>query len=109
MTGMNSRLHAPLTRRIFISDVGLGFTALALGAILHRDGYAKDREWAAPTGQPHFPPKAKSVIWIFRNGVVSQMETFDPKPCSAGTRARRSPKRLLPTLRIRRSSPSSAW
>jgi len=29
---------------------------------------------------PHFTPKAKSVIWLFMNGGVSHMETFDPKP-----------------------------
>jgi hypothetical protein len=26
------------------------------------------------------PPKAKSVIWLFMNGGVSHLETFDPKP-----------------------------
>lgn len=30
--------------------------------------------------QPHFPPKAKRVIFLFCNGGVSHMETFDPKP-----------------------------
>jgi len=64
----------------------LGFTGLALGAILHRDGCASEipatdapgRE--GPDGRPHFPPRAKSVIWLFMNGGVSHMETFDPKP-----------------------------
>ena len=30
--------------------------------------------------QPHFPAKAKRVIFIFSNGGVSHMDTFDPKP-----------------------------
>jgi hypothetical protein len=30
--------------------------------------------------QPHFPPKAKRVIFIFSNGGVSHMDTFDHKP-----------------------------
>ena len=30
--------------------------------------------------QPHFPAKAKSVIFIFSNGGVSHMDTFDYKP-----------------------------
>src|SRR5437773_2469331 len=34
----------------------------------------------APDGGPHFPPKAKSVIWIFLCGGVSHVETFDVKP-----------------------------
>jgi hypothetical protein len=62
-------------RRAFLADLGLGFTGLALSALLHRDGSA-----AAPGGKPHFAPKAKSVIWLFMNGGVSHMETFDPKP-----------------------------
>ncbi|MEM8670170.1 MAG: DUF1501 domain-containing protein [Planctomycetota bacterium] len=31
-------------------------------------------------GKPHFPPKAKNVIWLFMRGGVSHMESFDPKP-----------------------------
>src|SRR5262245_43179190 len=30
--------------------------------------------------QPHFPPRAKSVIHLFMNGGPSQMDLFDPKP-----------------------------
>ncbi|HJZ60373.1 MAG TPA: DUF1501 domain-containing protein [Gemmataceae bacterium] len=67
-------------RRAFLSDLGLGFTGLALAAMLHRDGRAADSKWSPPDGKPHFPPKAKSVIWLFMNGGVSHMETFDPKP-----------------------------
>ncbi len=66
-----------LTRRTFIADMGLGFTGLALGAMLHRDATAAH---TAPSGVPHFRPKAKSVIWLFMNGGVSHMESFDPKP-----------------------------
>jgi hypothetical protein len=57
----------------------MGFTGLALGAMLSRDGVAQ-ADWAPPSGEPHFPPKARSVIWLFMNGGVSQMESFDPKP-----------------------------
>ena len=67
-------------RRTFLADMGLGFTGLALAAMLHRDGVANSREFAPLTGIPHFAPKAKSVIWLFMNGGVSQMESFDPKP-----------------------------
>jgi hypothetical protein len=58
----------------------MGFTGLALAAMLQRDGVAKSGAWAPPTGEPHFAPKAKSVIWLFMNGGVSQAESFDPKP-----------------------------
>jgi hypothetical protein len=68
------------SRRTFLTDIGLGFGSLALGAMLQRDGYGRDGAWAPPDGQPHFTPKAKSVIWLFMNGGVSHMESFDPKP-----------------------------
>jgi hypothetical protein len=67
-------------RRAFLADMGLGFTGLALGAMLHRDGFANDAGWRPPDGKPHFEPKARSVIWLFMNGGVSHMESFDPKP-----------------------------
>ena len=66
-----------MKRRTFLADTGMGFTGLALGSLLNRDGIARA---AAVAGQPHFAPKAKRVIWLFMIGGVSQMETFDPKP-----------------------------
>lgn len=68
---------AGLSRRTFLADLGMGFTGLALGSLLAQEGVAGE---AAPTGQPHHPPKAKSVIWLFMAGGVSHMESFDPKP-----------------------------
>ncbi|MBX3452432.1 MAG: DUF1501 domain-containing protein [Planctomycetaceae bacterium] len=70
-------------RRAFLADVGMGFTGLALGAMLARDGVVRANEEAAyapPDGRAHFRPRAKSVIWLFMNGGVSHMESFDPKP-----------------------------
>jgi hypothetical protein len=70
-------------RRTFLADLGMGFTGLALGAMLARDGVARadaDPGWRPPDGNPHFAPKAKSVIWLFMNGGVSHAESFDPKP-----------------------------
>jgi hypothetical protein len=69
-------------RRAFLADVGMGFTGLALGALLARDGVARaaDGQWSPPDGKPHFPPKAKSVIWLFMVGGASHVEGFDPKP-----------------------------
>ena len=67
-------------RRRFLSDLGTGFASVALGAMLQRDGYGAESNWAPPDGLTHFAPKAKSVIWLFMNGGVSQVESFDPKP-----------------------------
>jgi hypothetical protein len=69
-----------VSRRAFLADLGLGFTGLALGAMLHRDAAAATDAWVPPDGQPHFAPRARSVIWLFMNGGVSHLESFDPKP-----------------------------
>ena len=67
-------------RRAFLADLGLGFTGLALGAMFARDGVSSPAAWAPPDGSPHFAPKAKHVIWLFMNGGVSHLESFDYKP-----------------------------
>ncbi len=59
------------SRRAFLADLGMGFTGLALGAMFQQESLA---------GATHFPPRAKSVIWIFLSGGYSHLETFDPKP-----------------------------
>src|SRR4051812_33153854 len=72
-----------VTRRSFLADCGMGFTGLALGAMLARDGVVKADASASslpPDGLPHFAPKARSVIWLFMLGGTSHMESFDPKP-----------------------------
>ncbi len=80
--------HLPLapTRRDFLSQAGNGFGSLALSYLLARDANAAEKDKSpkivnplAPK-QPHFAPKAKSVIFLFMVGGPSQMETFDPKP-----------------------------
>ncbi|MEZ6063487.1 MAG: DUF1501 domain-containing protein [Planctomycetaceae bacterium] len=72
--------HGRRCRRAFLCDTGLGFGSLALAAMLQRDGYGRDGSQTDPSGLPHFTPKAKSVIWLFMNGGVSHVESFDPKP-----------------------------
>jgi hypothetical protein len=61
----------------------MGFTGLALRALLARDGVLRANDPAlrlAPDGRPHHTPRAKNVIWIFLVGGMSHMESFDPKP-----------------------------
>jgi hypothetical protein len=61
----------------------MGFTGLALSAMMARDGVVQAATGSGlglPTGWPHFPAKAKNVIWLFMTGGVSHMESFDPKP-----------------------------
>ena len=68
------------TRRNFLADTGMGFTGMALSAMLFRNGEAQASAAVDGESGGHFPGRAKSCIWIFNIGGVSHMESFDPKP-----------------------------
>jgi hypothetical protein len=73
------RLNPPgSTRRVFLSDLRWGCAGVALTSLLARDRMLRAGEPTRSTSAPE--PKAKSVIWLFMNGGVSHMESFDPKP-----------------------------
>ncbi|MDA0835319.1 MAG: DUF1501 domain-containing protein [Planctomycetota bacterium] len=70
-------------RRTFLADTCMGFTGLALGAMLQHDGITKANDtsdWAPPNGLAQIAPKAKSVIWFCMLGGTSHLESFDYKP-----------------------------
>jgi len=75
------------SRRDFLWQAGGGFAGLALIDLLSRAGALGPDVHADPAGQrplalrpPHFPAKAKHVVFLFMNGGPSQVDTFDPKP-----------------------------
>ena len=70
-----------VSRRGFVSELGMGFGGLALGSMLQRDGRARAGQLTADENlSSRISPRAKNVIWIFLSGGVSHLETFDPKP-----------------------------
>jgi hypothetical protein len=86
-------LHPLLNRRRFLSDAGTGLGAIALTAMLGRQGLlgsnVSGKEALRPEidpgrpyapRKPHFAPKAKNVLVIFCSGACSQLDTFDYKP-----------------------------
>ena len=56
-----------------------GFGVLALSGLLGRAATASPHASSA-VAQPHFAPRAKSVIFCFMDGGVSHVDSFDPKP-----------------------------
>ncbi len=76
------------TRRQFFGSSGLRLGGLALGMLGGRSVRAATPQAAAAAehvhpplpGFPHFPPKAKAVIYLHTNGGPSQLDTFDYKP-----------------------------
>lgn len=68
-------------RRRFLRDAGLGFGAVALASMLARESHADGGAGAVPTeASPHFPARARRVVWLFMTGAPSQVDTWDYKP-----------------------------
>jgi len=70
-----------ISRRAFLGGgfVGLGSIALAsmFGRLALAAGYSQSKGVVNP---PHYPPKAKRVIFLYQAGGPSHLETFDYKP-----------------------------
>jgi hypothetical protein len=73
-----------ITRRHFFGRAATGIGAAALGSILNQNLFsalaAEAGSAQLPLGKPHFPPKAKRVIYLFMAGGPSQMDLLDYKP-----------------------------
>ena len=63
--------HPFISRRNFLQKASLGFGSLALSSL-----------YGAPV-IPHYRPRAKNVIFLFMEGGVSQVDSFDYKPMLA--------------------------
>jgi hypothetical protein len=81
------------TRRQFLWEVGAGFSGVAIAGMLDNGFYANQAFAAdgktafknplAPKA-PHFPAKAKAVIFLYMYGGPSHIDTFDYKPTMYG-------------------------
>lgn len=71
---------SPLSRRHLLRSLAAGSMLMPgmLSELLAESG-SRSADPLAPRA-PHFPAKAKRVIFIFSNGGVSHMDTFDHKP-----------------------------
>ncbi len=67
-----------ITRRELFGRAACGLGTAALATLLN------GRAAAAPrAGLPHFPPRARHVIYLFQNGAPTHVELFDYKPMLA--------------------------
>jgi hypothetical protein len=72
-------------RRAFLGRSATGVGSMALASLLAADTsqgseHTQPSMGAALPGLPHFPPKAKRVIWLFQNGAPTHVDLFDYKP-----------------------------
>src|SRR5215470_949738 len=75
------------TRRAFFKTTGLAAGRIALGSLMFPELFrsasaapAGGRAHPALPGLPHFPPKARRLIYLFMNGAPSQIDLWDYKP-----------------------------
>ncbi|MEM9657024.1 MAG: DUF1501 domain-containing protein [Planctomycetota bacterium] len=69
---------APLSRRQLLSRFGYGLGGIALAELLGAE--AAHGVPQSANSDPHLPPRAKRVIFLFQSGAPSQMDLFDYKP-----------------------------
>ncbi|HYK88390.1 MAG TPA: DUF1501 domain-containing protein [Acidobacteriota bacterium] len=82
---MNNRNDEDLkldTRRQFFARSGFGIGSIALAALMNENLFAAPGSESLPgrVEEPHFQPKAKSIIYLFMAGAPSQLDLFDDKP-----------------------------
>ena len=75
---MFSNFESPLelNRRSFLKKAGLGFGGLALTSLMQDKAFGGSHIYHGP----HHTSKAKSVIFLYMDGGVSHVDSFDPKP-----------------------------
>ena len=81
---MRHRSPNPVTRREALRRIGNGFGMLAFAGMLN-ESLARAGAVIAPDGsigsaKLDYPQRVKRVIFLFMNGGLSQVDSFDPKP-----------------------------
>jgi len=76
----------PLSRRKWLQQSACGFGHTALLGLLAGEPMPGEARAAGATGSaltakaPHFPARAKRVVFLFMHGGISHVDSFDPKP-----------------------------
>src|SRR5205809_6558731 len=85
-----------MTRRHFFERTSAGLGIAALASLFQEEMRAE----GGLSGLPHFPPKAKRVIYLFQSGAPSQLELFDYKPKLKDLRATELPESIRQGQRL---------
>jgi hypothetical protein len=79
----NELFPTRLSRRQALRSAGAGFGSVALAGLLGQPGARAGANAGAERltpRQPHFKPRAKRIIFLFMQGAISQVDTFEYKP-----------------------------
>jgi hypothetical protein len=101
--------HRLACRRWFLGECGIGLAGMALQSWWQREAAAAGSP-ASPLAprSPHFPPKARQVIFIFQAGAPSHLELFDNKQELTRRDGQLPPAELLQGYRSAFINPNSA-
>lgn len=88
MSFVNDYYSAPISRRSILRSAGAGFGYLALAGMfgeaatkaVRANSRAAEAQNPLAPKKPHFPAKAKRIIFVFMQGSLSQMDTWEYKP-----------------------------
>ena len=96
----------PQSRREMLKRTAGGFGAVALSALMADPAFAGRTSDGKSIGgkrnpfaekKPHFDPKVKRVIFLYMDGGVSQIDSFDPKPSLDRAHGQRFGAKIEPT------------
>jgi Protein of unknown function (DUF1501) len=65
------------SRRLLLKSSAVGFGQLAFTSLLQQEASAAQ---SSASIEPHFPARAKRIVFLFMKGGPSHVDTFDPKP-----------------------------
>jgi len=86
----------PTSRREFLGRSATGIGAIALASLLQEESQGQTSSSLLPQ-ETHFPPQIRSVIFLYMDGGVSQVDTFDPKPHLDELNGQPFPQKIKPT------------
>jgi hypothetical protein len=100
-------------RRWFFQQCGVGLAGMAIYPWMNSSSEAGPPTQSTTKSplspkQPHFPAKAKRVIYMFHAGAPSHLELFDPKPELTKRNGQLPPAELLAGYRAAFINPNSA-
>lgn len=104
-------MNNSIQRRYFLQECSLGLGAMAAASLMQREGISETVSLAADPlapKAPHFPAKAKQVIYMFQAGAPSHLELFDYKAELAQRNGQLPPAELLAGYRAAFIKPNSA-
>lgn len=96
-----------LDRRRFLQEYACGIGTAALAYLMGSEGCLAAQNPLTPKA-PHFPARAKNVIFLLMDGGPSQIDLFDPKPALQQANGKPLPESIAKNLQLAFAKPNAA-